>query len=210
MPSFLSKQAMPRLLLIITVLLLFSAMSAINAMNRNTKKERIYNQINGHSFAIEIIGSDEFIDKTKQALDLLQNGSPDAFLKVHKYIGIIEQGRHSAMWAFEEPPRFEVNDVTAFYSATWYAGVLAHESVHSELFYQYLAGGKSRKAVPDQVWKEREAEILCMKYQAQVLMQIGSPQHEVDHVTLRSGDGTHSDIDKDGDVDWLDYLRRDW
>jgi len=63
--------------------------------------------------------------------------APAALEKIQKHIGIIEQGEYSHMWANEEPPRYEVDDMTSFYSIKWHAGAIAHEATHSELYHQY-------------------------------------------------------------------------
>jgi hypothetical protein len=146
--------------------------------------------------AILITGSPEFIEQTRQALALLEALAPDAYLKVQTYVGIIAQGEHSGMWAWEEPPRYEVGDPTAFYSLTWYAATIAHDATHSELYHN------------GQEWQGVEVERFCNGYQRTVLEQIGGPQSEIDY--LASLDGTHCDVDGDGDCDWSDYENRDW
>ena len=57
---------------------------------------------------IKIKGNSEFIAQTRAALTLLEQKAPDAFIKIQTYVGIIEQGEHSGMWAWENPPRYEV------------------------------------------------------------------------------------------------------
>src|SRR5690349_7042483 len=50
---------------------------------------------------IKIIGSDDFIAQTRAALGLLESKDPAAFNKIQTYVGIIQQGEHSGMWAWE-------------------------------------------------------------------------------------------------------------
>jgi len=157
--------------------------------------------------SIEIIGTDRFISQTKMALSLLETLAPDAYNKVMTYVGVIEQGERSGMWAYEDPPRYEVNDSTAFYSITWYASTIAHDATHSELYHEYLAAYDGED-VPADAWGGVTAERFCLSYQLVVLKKIRGPRHEVKY--LASLTGTHCDMDGDGDCDWDDYNSRDW
>lgn len=156
--------------------------------------------------SIKIKGTREFVSQTENALHMLQEHAVDAFQKAQNYIGIIEQGEHSGMWAYDNPPRFVVNDASAFYSKTWYAGIIAHDATHSELYHNYISTYGS--PVPDDEWTGQGAELFCNAYQIYVLQRIGAPQHEIEYIS--NSDGTHCDIDGDGDCDWDDYEARDW
>ncbi|MFW5440521.1 MAG: hypothetical protein ACKE5M_07525 [Methylophilaceae bacterium] len=155
---------------------------------------------------IKIVGSDKFTTQTESALALLKDLAPTAFDKVQKYIGIIEQGEHSGMWAKEKPPRYEVNDTTSFFSVTWYAGTIAHDAVHSELYHEYKA--KHGLPVPADIWSGVNSEKFGILHQIGVMKKIRAPKSEIDY--LDGLDGTHCDIDGDGDCDWDDYKGRDW
>jgi hypothetical protein len=146
--------------------------------------------------AVQIIGNADFVAQTRLALYLLETRAPDAYQKVQTYVGIIMQGEHSGMWAWENPPRYEVGDRTAFASATWYASTIAHDATHSELYHN------------GQEWEGIPAEQFCNAYQLEVLKQIGAPQGEIDY--MAGLDGTHCDVDGDGDCDQADYENRDW
>ena len=156
---------------------------------------------------IKIKGNSEFITQTRAAFTLLEKKDPEAFIKIQTYVGIIEEGEHSGMWAWEVPPRYEVNDVTAFYSVTWYASTIAHDATHSELYAQYAASHPG-EFVPEEAYGGVEIERFCIGYQTEVARHIGAPQSEIDY--LLTLDGTHCDIDKDGDCDWDDYQNRNW
>jgi hypothetical protein len=156
---------------------------------------------------IEIRGNADFIAQTIAALSLLEKNAPDAFQKIQTYVGIIEQGEHSGMWAWEQPPRYEVGDATAFFSVTWYASTIAHDATHSELYAQYLLTHPG-EPVPDNAYGGVEIERFCIGYQLEVSKRIGAPQSELDY--LSTLDGTHCDLDYDGDCDWDDYQNRDW
>lgn len=156
---------------------------------------------------IEIRGDTKFMAQTHLALALLEQKDHEAFQKVQTYIGIIEQGKHSGMWAWETPPRYEVGNATAYYSITWYASTIAHDATHSELYAKYQAAHPNQP-VPVQAYGGVAMERFCIDYQAEVAQQIGAPQNEVDY--LFTLDGTHCDLDNDEDCDWEDYQNRDW
>ncbi len=156
---------------------------------------------------IKIIGSSKFVTQTHSALALLETKAPNAFIKAQTHIGVIEQGEHSSIWAWETPPRYEVGDATAFFSVTWYASTIAHDATHSELYAQYQAAHPG-VPVPEDAYGGVEVERFCNAYQIEVLKHIGAPQSEIDYMyTL---DGNHCDLDSDGDCDMNDYQNRDW
>lgn len=146
---------------------------------------------------IEVIGDQEFIRQVEAALTLLEDKDPEAFSIVKNYIGRIEQGEHSGMWAYKDPPTFELANRSAFYSITWCAGIIAHDSYHSKLYHDYKS--THLRSVPDDVWTGVEAERQCIAYQLNIAIKIGSPQHEIDYI--KTLDGTHYDAP---------YEERDW
>lgn len=156
---------------------------------------------------VKIKGTSEFMAQTRAALTLLEQKAPDAFEKVQTFVGIIEQGQHSGMWVWEQPPRYEVGDTTAFYSVSWYASTIAHDATHSELYARYQAAHPG-EAVPEDAYGGVEIERFCIGYQLEVAKRIGAPQSEIDY--LSTLDGTHCDVDHDGDCDWDDYQNRNW
>jgi len=156
---------------------------------------------------VDVTGSEEFVQQTRAALELLAAKAPDAYQKILTYVGVIGQGEHSGMWAFETPPRYEVGDATAFSTLTWYASTIAHDSTHSQLYYEYLRANPGQ-SVPQDAWADVESERFCNAYQLDVLTRIGAPASEIEYLAGLSGD--HCDVDHDGDCDWDDYYARDW
>jgi len=156
---------------------------------------------------IKIKGNSAFMTQTRAALDVLEQKDPAAYKKIQTYVGIIEQGEHSGMWAWEQPPRYEVNDVTAFFSVTWYASTIAHDATHAELYAQYQTAHPG-ESVPEDAYGGVPIERFCIGYQLDVAKRIGAPQSEIDY--LSTLDSTHCDVDHDEDCDWNDYLKRDW
>ena len=156
---------------------------------------------------ILIAGNADFVAQTRAALELLREKDPAAYANVRAHIGVIEQGEHSGEWSWENPPRYEVGSATAFSSVTWYASTIAHESVHVRLYQEYLQAHPGEQ-VPDDVYASVDVEISCNAYQLQTLRNLGAPQAETDY--LQTLDGTHCDVDHDGDCDIADYQRRNW
>jgi hypothetical protein len=138
---------------------------------------------------VEIRGNTRFKNQVVNALVLLKSKSPDAYAIVTNYIGIIEQAKHSGMKAYAKPPTFHLNGRTAYYSVTWCASAIAHDSFHSKLFHDYLdkhrsqAPGDALKSdwglVPDHIWIGEAAEKQCVEHQLQVLREIGAPGEEI-------------------------------
>jgi hypothetical protein len=155
---------------------------------------------------VAISGTPQFTNQVFQALALLLTKAPEAYTCVTNYMGKIEQGKKSGMWAYRNPPTYEMADQTAFYSVTWCAGSIAHDSFHSKLYHEYKA--KHRGLVPDKVWTDVEAEKKCLQHQLAVLKKIGAPKSEIDH--LEKMTGTHHDTNNDGKYDWDDYQKRNW
>ena len=154
----------------------------------------------------EVIGNDKFKKQVTAALKLLRKKAPKVYKMVTTYVGRIEQGKHSGMWAYKEPPTYELADPTAFYSVTWCASTIAHDAYHSKLYHDHRK--KHGRSVPKEVWTGVEAEKKCIAVQLQTMKEIGAPEHEVEHLGKQTG--THYDVDKDGDFDWEDYNKRDW
>ena len=107
------------------------------------------------------------------------------------------------MWAYRKPPTFEMSDATAFYSVTWAAATIAHDSFHSKLYHDYLKAHGGR--VPPGVWTGIAAEQECTKHQLAVMKRIGASKHEIDHALTRM-DGHYT---KDGET-WDEYRKRTW
>ena len=156
-----------------------------------------------HAAEPEIQGSKQFIDQIRQALDLMKTRDADAYKIVVVYIGRIQQGQRSGMWAYKTPPTYEISDATAFYSVTWCAATIAHDSFHSKLYHDYhkATGG----SVPDSVWTGVTAEQQCMKHQLAVMQKIGATQWEIDYATKQKG-GHYIKVNES----WDEYRKRKW
>lgn len=132
-----------------------------------------------HFDMVALHGTAKFQEQITNALQLLKTKAPTAYVTVTKEIGIIRQATHSGMNAWTNPPTFDLTERTAFYSLTWCAGAIAHDSFHSKLYHDCLRKNP-RKGVPDAAWKGEEAEARCLEYQIRVLKEIEAPVHEID------------------------------
>jgi hypothetical protein len=153
--------------------------------------------------AIEIVGTARFRDRVHEALALLKMKDASAFEIVTAYVKRIEEGKHSGMWAYKEPPTYQMSDATAYHSVTWCAATIAHDSYHSKLYHDYK---KSHAGlVPDEIWTGRSAEQQCMKHQLAVMEHIGASKPEIDWAK-RQADG-HYVKDKEA---WQDHEKHNW
>jgi hypothetical protein len=155
---------------------------------------------------IEIRGASPFVAQVENSLRLLRDKSPDAFALTQRYMKRIDESRHSGMWAYDEPPTFDLAPKTAFYSISWCAGAIAHDMYHSKLYHEYIdAHGEP---VPDDAWCGQSRELECNAFQLRVLKEIGAPGLETTY--LAGLDGTHNDVNHDGKLNWLDSWLQHW
>jgi hypothetical protein len=151
----------------------------------------------------EIVGAPQFSNQVRQALLVLQTRDAEAYDIVTKYVGRIKQGERSGMWAYKNPPTYEMATNTALYSVTWCAATIAHDSFHSMLYHECQR--TNHGSVPDAVWTGKEAEKQCMKHQLAVMERIGAPAAELEHAR-KEADGNYV---KDKET-WQDYRERKW
>jgi hypothetical protein len=151
----------------------------------------------------EIAGSLKFSNQVYQAVALLKSRDTNAYAILTNYVGRIQEGQRSGMWAYKVPPIYEMSDRTALYSVTWCAATIAHDSFHSRLYHEYVKAHDGQ--VPDAVWIGRAAEEQCMKHQLAVMEHIGASKWEIDYAKGQK-DGHYV---KDGDT-WQDYQNRKW
>lgn len=151
----------------------------------------------------EVIGSEQFVQQVRQALLLLKTRDAGAYLIVENYIGRIQEGERSGMWAYKTPPTYEMSRVTSSYSLTWTAATIAHDSCHSQLYHEYKKTHPGR--VPDAVWSGTASEQRCVQHQLLVMEHIGATKGEINHVK-KLADGRYV---KDRET-WQDYEKRNW
>jgi hypothetical protein len=138
--------------------------------------------------APEVVGSERFQARVRDALALLKARDPNAYAITTGCVGRIEQAARSGMRAYADPPTFLLTEREAMISVEWAAAVIAHDSYHSKLYFDYRASHTGE--VPAQAWGGTQAEIKCMRHQLAVMRKIGSSQWEIDHALI-AADGHH-------------------
>jgi len=156
---------------------------------------------------LQVTGSARFREQVVNALVLLRGKSPSAYEIVTNHVRVIRQARRSGMHLDLSAPTFELANPTAYYSLTWCAGSIAHDSMHSKIYHDYRKAHDGALP-PDARSLQIEEEKNCIAHQLQVLRDIGAPIHEISHCAEQ--DGTHADVNKDGKYDWDDYRQGDW
>jgi hypothetical protein len=152
---------------------------------------------------IEVVGSDRFRNQVHDALLLLKTRDAYAYKIVAMHVKRIEEGERSGMWSYKDLPTYEMSDATAYYSVTWCASTIAHDSFHSKLYHEFLIshGGP----VPDDVWTGTAAERQCMAHQLSVMEHIGASRPEIDWAKQQAGGNYAKDKEN-----WRDYQKRNW
>ncbi len=156
---------------------------------------------------VEVSGSARFREQVVGALVLLREKSPAAYEIVTNHVRVIKQHRRSGMRLDLTKPTFELANPTAYYSITWCAGAIAHDSMHAKVYHDFVKANPGGQRPED--WNSQvEEEKQCNAHQLQVLREIGAPALEVNHCAEQ--DGKHADVNKDGKYDWDDYEQGDW
>jgi hypothetical protein len=148
---------------------------------------------------LEISGSAPFKEQIANSLTMLRNRSPESYGVITSYIGRISQAKHSGMVAYQDPPTLELNDRTVFYSLTWCASSIAHDSIHSKLYNDYRKLHPEGVYAPDEVWTGAEAETKCREHQMRVLQQLRAPLNEIKWLSQTNNRYWE-----------IDYSKRDW
>lgn len=163
--------------------------------------------LSGRAADPQIVGSPRYTGQVRQALQLLKTRDLKAYQIVTNYVGRIKESAHSGMWAYNNPPTYEMSDVTAFYSLTWCTATIAHDSFHSKLYHDYrdTHGG----SVPDSVWTGVGAEQQCMKHQLEVMKQIGATDAEIAYAE-KQADGHYVKANQSRFGSWMSYINRSW
>jgi len=157
----------------------------------------------GPTSDLEIEGSGRFKAQVRQALVLLQQQDLAAYEILTNNVGRIQEGEPSGMQAYATPPVYVMSDVTAFYSLTWCAATIAHDSFHSKLYHDYQRTNPG--LVPDSVWMGRAAEQKCMSYQIEAMRKLGSPEHEISYARTQADGHYVTDAQS-----WQEYRNRNW
>ena len=165
----------------------------VEVAGQRLRYERLPDHVEGK---VEVVGSPSFIEATKAALRLLRERAPEQADFLEHHVSRVQ--RHCPSGAAIGRPRsvVHVSDRLWTLPTAIYASMLVHEAVH---FYQYRADPRAPRCRP-----EREQEAIA--YQLDVLHRLAPTSPFIDH--LRKQEGTHGDLDGDGDCDGDDYAQR--
>lgn len=170
------------------------------------EENAVINEVYTGSHSINIEGSERYRKQVKSGLDLLASKAKKEYEFIENHIGVISQHEKSGMVAWENPPRYQMSNRTAFYSLTWCAGTIAHDAYHSFLYKKHSP--QNGKRTPYNKWAGFASERQAIDFQIKVMKKIGASSHEIDY--LKSLDGTHGDVNGDGKLTREDYELRDW
>jgi hypothetical protein len=130
------------------------------------------------------------------------------FHLVQARVAVIRQGRRSGMKAWAARPTFVVGAATWQHSVLWYAGAIAHDAYHAQLFGEanQTAGREKPRAVG---WTGVEAEKRCLAFQRGVLAELGAAPTILAYIDECARNPTFQGRTQ-GWKSWLDYLKRWW
>jgi hypothetical protein len=155
---------------------------------------------------ITIRGNDEFLLRTREALMLL---SPLAqFQIIRGNLAVIRQARRSGMKAAAKNPTFLVGKPTWSHSPVWYAGAIAHDAYHAELYADAKQRSEGKEPQAD-CWTGTEAEKNCLAFQRQVLADLNADQTILKYVDRCAEQPRYQGSNR-GWGSWLDYIKRRW
>jgi len=124
-------------------------------------------------------GNEECQQGVYKALNLLKSKDLEHFDFVLKYIKKItctESGAGTGMYAFENPPRYQIGMTTVRQSVEWFAGTIVHDANHAKLYQDALT---SLGYVPNEAWTGAQAELKCLEIQKTALTRIGGTKEDI-------------------------------
>ncbi len=146
---------------------------------------------------VEIVGKGEFVQATENSLNLLMESTE--YPTIVGSIGRIREADRSGMDVYGDVPTFDVAYRSWNHSSLWYAGIIAHDSCHSRLYFAAKAGGSAEP--PADAWTGKRAEQTCLEYQIRVLSELDADEGTLEYLRQLRVNPTYQDVD---------YGSRDW
>jgi len=131
-------------------------------------------------FAIR--GSDAFVRATVEALEILKARTPDVYALLQNHIGDIISGQPSGVFPnmlWLGPTVVLMGPSFSERSALEYAGTLAHEAYHCEL-YRAAERNIAGRFIPENAYTGEDAERSCLRYQCDVLRRLGLDEAQIE------------------------------
>ncbi len=154
--------------------------------SRSRQRERV------NYGSIEIWGTPRFIQMTKQALDYLAEAQ--VLERIQRYIKMIyepDDDMGSGMYVM--PKAFRVGGPTWKAGPVWYAGAIAHDSMHSKLFWDAWARGANETGVAPDVYTGPAAERKCLAFQFSILADLGYASYYAQYFKRLESDPSYAD-----------------
>lgn len=127
---------------------------------------------------IRLIGSREFINRTREALFLLREKDYMSYKVIIKYLGAIVENKIielSYFDPFKEVPTTFMTTNSCMYDLKWYAAALVHEAYHGKLFKDAIDEGKN----PNKEYCGYSAEMFCLTKQIECLKKIEAREEDI-------------------------------
>ena len=136
-------------------------------------------------------GSPEFRAATASALALLRRTT--LYPMVRRYVSEVKEAKCSGMNVYGPAPSYEVGKPTWGAGAVWYAGTIAHDAHHSQLYF--TAKEKAGGAEPDTLaWTGAEAEKKCLAVQLRALRELHASPETLAYIVDVSSAPTYQNV----------------
>lgn len=132
-----------------------------------------------------VVGHADFAAATREAILLLKKSV--SFDAIRAAVPVIEEHDCSGMNVYAPRPTFLVGEKTWTAGALWYAGAIAHDARHSQLY----AAAKRRLGglePPPEEWRDYSGEQRALDYQAGVLRELGADARTLRYLEVQRAD----------------------
>ena len=128
---------------------------------------------------IKLIGSRDFIERTKEALNLLRDNDFISYKVIINYLGAIVENKLDIGLSYFDPlkevPSAFMTTYCCMYDLKWYAGALVHEAYHAKLFNDAIIDDKN----PFDEYRGYSAEMYCLTKQIMCLKKINAREADI-------------------------------
>lgn len=153
--------------------------------------------------ALEIQGPADFKARVTASLRLIWESDRDSFLFIRDSLGAIRNETRTGFYMEDGRPVAAISRDHAFRSATWCAGIIAHQAWHARHFTQTRKKGVLPPPLPGQKQERRydanpqlfdykglgailDMEDRAAQYQLSILRKVGAPRSETDPLFRRA------------------------
>lgn len=143
---------------------------------------------------VTVRGYPPFVEATRAALTLLKDAR--SFHAIRAAVPRIEEHACSGMNVYASTPTFYVGAATWRAGPLWYAGAIAHDARHAQLYAAARArlGGLEPRS---EQWKDVAGERLALDYQAGVLRELRAPAPVLEFLKVQRDDPRYQNVGRD-------------